>query len=145
MGYTKQTWVNGTAGNTPVNADRLNHMEDGIEDAYYDDTYSTTETLTDKIWTDGKPIYRIVATLTNYGTIQNQTNIAFAINNIDTVTFQYYQYAYEGEQRTFPLVETTGNVLDLCYKSTTQQLHFSGTGSWSARPLTVTIEYTKSS
>lgn len=28
--YTKQTWVNGVAGGTPINATRLTHMEDGI-------------------------------------------------------------------------------------------------------------------
>lgn len=31
MNYAKQTWANGVAGGTPINAARLNHMEDGIE------------------------------------------------------------------------------------------------------------------
>lgn len=34
MAYEKQTWVNGSTGGTPINADRLNHMEDGIYDSY---------------------------------------------------------------------------------------------------------------
>lgn len=33
MSYTKQTWLNGPDGQTPLDADRLNHMEDGIETA----------------------------------------------------------------------------------------------------------------
>lgn len=33
MAYTKQTWLPGIAGNTPILADKLNHMEDGIENA----------------------------------------------------------------------------------------------------------------
>lgn len=33
MTYTKQTWVDGVAGNTPINAAALNHMEDGISTA----------------------------------------------------------------------------------------------------------------
>lgn len=33
MTYTKQTWVNGSAGATPISADRLNHLEDGIDAA----------------------------------------------------------------------------------------------------------------
>lgn len=33
MAYTKQIWQNGEAGGTPINADRLNHMEEGIEQA----------------------------------------------------------------------------------------------------------------
>lgn len=31
MAYDKQTWANGPAGLTPLSAERLNHMEDGIE------------------------------------------------------------------------------------------------------------------
>ena len=33
MSYEKQTWVDGQAGNTPITAERLNYMEQGIEDA----------------------------------------------------------------------------------------------------------------
>lgn len=32
MAYVKQTWVNTPQGGTPLSADRLNHMEDGIAD-----------------------------------------------------------------------------------------------------------------
>lgn len=31
MPYIKQTWVDGSNGGTPISAERLNHMEDGIE------------------------------------------------------------------------------------------------------------------
>ena len=31
MPYAKQIWANGSAGGTPVNANRLNHLESGIE------------------------------------------------------------------------------------------------------------------
>lgn|SRR5690606_731489 len=30
MAYSKQTWVNGEAGATPLSAARLNHLEDGV-------------------------------------------------------------------------------------------------------------------
>lgn len=30
MAYQKQTWKNGKDGGTPLSADRLNHIEDGI-------------------------------------------------------------------------------------------------------------------
>lgn len=33
MAYTKQTWSNLPSKTTPINATRLNHMEDGIESA----------------------------------------------------------------------------------------------------------------
>lgn len=31
MSYVKQTWANGVAGGTPLNAERLNYLEDGLE------------------------------------------------------------------------------------------------------------------
>jgi hypothetical protein len=31
--YSKQTWVDGSGGGTPLDAARLNHMEDGIDAA----------------------------------------------------------------------------------------------------------------
>lgn len=34
MAYQKQTWENSPSTNTPVSAERLNHMEDGIYEAY---------------------------------------------------------------------------------------------------------------
>jgi hypothetical protein len=33
MAYSKQTWVNGSGGGTPVSAARLGHIEDGVEAA----------------------------------------------------------------------------------------------------------------
>lgn len=53
MAYQKQTWVDGASGRTPINATRLNHMEDGIYNASYDDVYSTDEVKTNKVWIDG--------------------------------------------------------------------------------------------
>lgn len=35
--YTKQTWLNGPDGQTPLDADRLNHMESGIAAASVDE------------------------------------------------------------------------------------------------------------
>jgi hypothetical protein len=40
MTYTKQTWNNFAGGQTPIDADRLNHMEDGIEAAHVPQTAS---------------------------------------------------------------------------------------------------------
>lgn len=41
MAYTKQTWANLPSKTTPINASRLNHMEDGIYDANQTATTST--------------------------------------------------------------------------------------------------------
>jgi hypothetical protein len=34
MGYTKQVWENGPDSPTPLNATRLNHIENGLESAH---------------------------------------------------------------------------------------------------------------
>lgn len=51
MTYVKQTWANGSAGSTPINADRLNYIETGLERAtskvYYAEDYATFDGLTD--------------------------------------------------------------------------------------------------
>ena len=84
MAYEKQTWSD-VHGETPIDANRLNHMEQGIEEAgktggievgtiveWEDDVaipegyeevetgYSTSEVKTGEYWIDGKPIYRKV-------------------------------------------------------------------------------------
>lgn len=41
MAYTKQTWQNLPNKTTPINASRLNHMEQGIYDANRPATTST--------------------------------------------------------------------------------------------------------
>lgn len=51
MSYTKQIWENLPSTNTPITADRLNHMEDGIYDANagnvtVNNNYSTSTTQT---------------------------------------------------------------------------------------------------
>jgi hypothetical protein len=43
MAYSKQTWADGSTGNTPINATRLQHMEDGIADATPSWVLSTLE------------------------------------------------------------------------------------------------------
>lgn len=96
MAYQKQNWKNLPDQSTPITADRLNHMEDGIEDAYNfggetfneysesktgsysceyinknlnnSDSYSTSETKTNQIWIDGKPLYRRTYIISNPGT-----------------------------------------------------------------------------
>ena len=81
MAYQKTNWID---NETPINANNLNKMEQGIEDAAktggilagtvvgwngegipegYEEVekgYSTTEKLTGETWIDGKPLYRKV-------------------------------------------------------------------------------------
>lgn len=42
--YTQQTWADGSAGGTPINAARLNHMEDGISNSATDEDLASAVT-----------------------------------------------------------------------------------------------------
>ena len=54
MAYTKQTWENLPSTNTPITADRLNHIEDGIKllGQYY---YRPEGWQKTKTWNTTKP------------------------------------------------------------------------------------------
>ena len=86
MAYTKTNWENSPSTNTPISDTNLNKIEQGIYDCSLitdtvgdvnnlktdnkssvvnainelkdGDKYSSSEILTNKIWIDGKPIYR---------------------------------------------------------------------------------------
>lgn len=65
MEYTKTVWKDLPDTSTPITADRLNNIENGVEYLFqnsddYIETYSTDETITNKIWVNNKPIYRKV-------------------------------------------------------------------------------------
>lgn len=93
MAYVKTTWENEPSESTPINASNLNKIEQGIYDnslgvetigdiTDLDTTekstlvgainelknaeiYSTNEVKTNKVWIDGKPIYRKVLVFQN--------------------------------------------------------------------------------
>lgn len=73
-----------------------------LGDIAYKDTYSTTETKTNKVWIDGKPIYRKVI---DFGSLPNNTTkyMPHNINNIDKV-IEIRGYATEsGTKNFYPL------------------------------------------
>ena len=93
MAYTKTTWVNN--GSPYINADNLNHMEEGI---YTNSTdvatntsnittnsskfnYSTDETVVGK-WINDKPIYRKVIYISSLPN-NTQTDISVSSMNIE--------------------------------------------------------------
>ena len=171
MSYTKQTWEDLPSTNTPITAARLSHMEDGIYDAseqitnsyststtkgysanYINNTivdvYSTSETLTNKIDTDNKPIYRKVFLANNLG--NNSTiSITHGISNLYHVTTQKLTW-YDTEDQAW--------YTDFRYDNTTTYVKIGRTTSsasyinclgvnWSTRTSNVrfVLEYTKSS
>lgn len=82
-------------GTTPLSANNLNQMQTNIYD-YVDeeiegvtDVYSTSETLTNKIWEDGRPIYRKVFKGTLTGGGDTTQTIQHGISNFDFQTNVY--------------------------------------------------------
>ena len=106
------------------------------------DVYSTNETLTNKVWTDGKPIYRKVLT----GTTSNgyATNI-FAKSNFETLI---NCYGWIGDNNVG--IMQLGNYLNANYSggfyidTTANYLQiYTSASTLYSKPYTAIIEYTK--
>ena len=86
------------------------HWDDD-EGAIPTDVYSTTETKTNKVWIDGKPIYRTVISLPNGTGTQSTTRYTlsdYGITNVDTIYIaspSFYSFA----DKTFPFSFYDGN------------------------------------
>jgi hypothetical protein len=67
---------------------KYDYMADGDAGGSYIDAYSTTETKTNKVWIDGKPIYRKVVSLSATKRVNNEsyTNLGITFpNDADTM------------------------------------------------------------
>lgn len=73
MAYEKQTWVNGASGNTPLSADRLNHIEEGI----FDTSLSSGQLL----WTNP-----------NVNVEFNEQDVNLNGTDFDMIEIFYYDY-----------------------------------------------------
>lgn len=92
MAYTKTNWEDLPSTDTPVDATNLQNAEDGIEEAHNlideiinGEIYSMNETKTNKVWINGKQIYRKVI---NTSALPNASNksIPHNITNLETIT-----------------------------------------------------------
>ena len=134
--YEKQLWKDYPDTTTPITADRLNHMEDGIKglsDAQVSievvdslDGNSTTNApsvravndgLLDKYsteeqrigtWIDGKPIYRKTFTI---GSVSSDSAVTLGkINNLDTPILMVGASYYNGLWTPLPRTHTSDNI-----------------------------------
>ena len=115
------------------------------------EVYSSTETKTNKVWIDGKPIYRKVFTYSNVA-ITNNTSLEAIITSdptkIDIVKMEgIFKHATgtNRETRPFPTIASDGKPLQIRWSN--NYIKFSGTDTWSSgsdRDIYVIIEYTKS-
>lgn len=103
-----------------LNATNLNKLQDNIEDSMkseqttsdtdtyscnyinQNNTYSTSETLTGKIWIDGKPIYRKCITLSNVNIGYVEQN--HGISNVDNLISMVGTLEYNDKIQYIPNV-----------------------------------------
>lgn len=99
------------------------------------DVHSYTETLTDKTWVDGKPIYRKVV---NFGSLPNATtkNVAHGISGTFTLVNMTPIGRSASSQYVIP------DAAHMIWVTATD-IVFSATGNQSAETAVVTLEYTK--
>ena len=123
------------------NALELSTCVDGL-------VYSSNETDTGKIWTDGRAIYRKVISATNKRIAAGET-ISHNISNLDEVV-SMTGVLYDGtNNRNYPTVYMNGSTLEVlqCGVNATN-IFFSGNLDWNAsatRKHTFIIEYVKAS
>lgn len=115
------------------------------------DTYSTSEVKTNKVWVDGKPIYRKT---TYISALPNNTSEAYdaAITNVDRVIsmdglFQGTGSSTGNQNCTRPLnfsvnAAASHNIYSF-YNITTGMIKITTTSDWSFMDGYVTLEYTK--
>ena len=120
MAYTKQTWENLPSTNTPITADKLNHIEDGIYDAYtINNSYSTSQTT-------GYSSYYINNNYETKGTIlwtNEDTSEEWASSRqitMSTSDYDCYMVVYTTGSSGLTSVKNTG----LIPKGKTTQLEF---------------------
>lgn len=88
MAYERVNWENLPSTNTPVNADNLNKMDEGIANAVEQienaveqiENYSTNETKVGS-WIDNKPIYKKTIIIRNKAFSNGDNTIAHGISN----------------------------------------------------------------
>lgn len=116
-----------------------------IQDIKDAEIYSTSEIKTNKVWIDGKPIYRKVI---NMGYLPNKdaklTN--HNISDIDKITYQYalisdsYGLTYQGEHTA---TQNMGNGMTIAMRSNKEWVQIYCSSDMTSYNAYFIIEYTK--
>jgi hypothetical protein len=104
------------------------------------DVYSTTETLTNKVWIDGKPIYRKVFYSDSW--IDSSTFDASALN-IDEVTSLRAMWLRQGSWFEAPYAGSAGFFSAVYYNTNSKIITFEGNTTHAGAKNRTIIEYTK--
>lgn len=125
----------------------VNNNANELNDVINGNTYSTSEVLTNKIWIDGKPIYRKVVSCGNLPNASSIT-VAHGITNLQTYisVIGVAQRSTDNDLLPIPYVtfntNNSGGIVIYCDNTS---VHITTTTNRSAYVGYVTLEYTKSS
>lgn len=125
---------------------QYDYMSDNDAGGNYIDTYSTSEVKTNKVWIDGKPIYRKVV---DVGNIPDTTSksIAHNIANIGTIIICEGRAVANTTAKTsigLPYVNTDSSTVCIqVYANVTNVVVKTASGSWINYVGFVILEYTK--
>ena len=105
------------------------------------DTYSTTETLTNKVWIDGKPIYR------RCFNVNAVTHGATLFTGVDTLVSQGGKMNYNNVQHPFPRISISdGSLVETQFRvSASGEMYIHKTDPVVFDSFQIWVEYTKSS
>ena len=105
------------------------------------DIYSTSEVKTNKVWIDGKPIYRKVVSLTV--SIRGDNSIAHNIANLDTVVLATGVGINNNVRYILPYCSYSDTDYDVSIRTTATDIIVNYGGQVCALETKITIEYTK--
>ena len=172
MAYNKTTWENAPSTNTPINANNLNKIEEGIyqnslkadqegdlttltttekstlvgaiNELKGGETYSTSEVNTGKIWHNNKPIYRKVFVLTSPSSTGTWTDYTHNIANIDEFTYcsANINLPNLGHQYFADFYQDSGYYFNFVPKLTMFSARV-GYSQYTSKDMTIVVEYTK--
>lgn len=149
---TPITTINGNIGQlSSLETTDKSSLVNAINEVKNAEVYSTTEVKTNKIWIDGKPIYRKVIedtlpTISSSG-VQN-VNIPHNISNFESlVNISGYLIVLANSQIiNFPVYTSAGNLLTIYEVNANNVILRTRNEGWSAvYDLKFIIEYTKTS
>lgn len=114
------------------------------------DTYTSSEKITNRTWVDGKPIYRLSGVYTGNINQTNPTDISLGIDKIETVIrADVFSKATDGTQLSwFPITYYNGNasmsfLLDSCEENPVLRLIPYSEMNITGKTIVYTFEYTK--
>ena len=116
----------------------------------HNDTYTSSEKITNRTWVDGKPVYRLSGVYTGNINQTNPTDISLGIDKIETVIrADVFSKATDGTQLSwFPITYYNGNasmsfLLDSCEENPVLRLIPYSEMNITGKTIVYTFEYTK--